>query len=353
VKALKLYGIGDLRFEDVPVPEPAADEVLLKVLAAGICGSDLPRVFSTGVRKYPTIIGHEFAGEIVSVGEGADPRLAGRRAAVFPLLPCFKCPPCEEKNYASCRNYDYYGSRRDGAFAEFIAVKEWNLVLLPDNVPTKAAAMMEPCAVAVHAIGKSGIKRGDNVCIFGAGAIGLILANIAYLQGAKNVAILDVDGAKLDFARGLGLKHVSSSRDDGYLDELAVLTEGKGADICIDAAGVPAAVVGCLNAVRASGTVVLMGNPSGDMMFAQDDYWTILRKQLTLKGTWNSGYGGMPGNDWDKALKYLSGGKLDLSGLITHTFPLEESEKAFSLMRDRNEFYVKLLFLPQGKEPVI
>jgi len=352
MKALNMYGVGDIRFEEVPMPEPAADEALLKVLAVGICGSDVPRMFSKGVKRYPMIIGHEFAGEIVAVGDSVDPRLAGRRAAVFPLLPCFKCPPCLEKDYASCRDYDYYGSRRDGAFAEYIAVKEWNLVPLPDNVPTMAAAMMEPCAVAVHSIGKSGLKRGDTVCVFGAGAIGLILARIAYLQGAKNVMVLDVDETKLEFTRGLGFKHAYNSRGGEYLDALLSITEGKGADICFDAAGVPAAVVGCFNAARPSGTVVLMGNPSGDMPFSQDDYWTILRKQLTLKGTWNSSYGGYAGNDWDKALKYISSGKLDLCGLITHTFPLEDADKAFALTRDNSGFYVKVMFLPQGKEPV-
>ena len=131
MKALRLHGINDLRVEDIPAPKPAADEVLLKVLAAGICGSDLPRVFSKGAYHYPIILGHEFAGEITEAGEGVDPSLVGKMAAVFPLLPCFTCKACKEGHYASCANYDYYGSRRDGAFAEYIAVKVWNLVLVP------------------------------------------------------------------------------------------------------------------------------------------------------------------------------------------------------------------------------
>ena len=348
MKALVLHGPGDLRYEeDVPMPEPAADEVLLKVLAAGICGSDIPRVFTKGVKHYPMIIGHEFSGEVVAVGEDADPRLAGSRAAVFPLLPCFSCAACEKKNYASCSNYDYYGSRRDGAFAEYIAVKDWNLMLLPDNVSAMTAAMMEPCAVAVHALGKSGVKRGDSVCIFGAGAIGLILAKLADLQGAERVILLDIDDAKLEFARGQGFRHVFNNRGDSYLEEVFALTGGQGPDICIDAAGVPATVAGCLKAVRAAGTVVLMGNPSGDILLNQDDYWAILRKQLTLKGTWNSDYGKGVNNDWDRALKYLSSGKLDISGLVTHTFALEDGVDAFRMIRDRSAFNIKVLFLPQ------
>jgi len=350
VKALSLHGIGDLRYEDVPVPEPAADEVLIRVQAAGICGSDIPRVYDTGVKKYPTIPGHEFAGEIVTVGEHVDPGLAGRRVAVFPLLPCFKCGPCNEKNYASCKSYDYYGSRRDGAFAEYLAVKEWNIVPIPDKVPIEVAAMLEPCAVAVHALGKTAIKRGDVVCVFGAGAIGLILAKLAYLNGAAHVFVLDIDDAKLDFAKKQGLDHTYNSRESEYLDRIISLTEGRGADICIDAAGVPAAVVGCFNAARAAGTIVLMGNPSGDMLFKQDDYWTILRKQLTLVGTWNSDFGGVLSNDWDKALKNLSSGKLDVSGLITHSVSIDSAIEAFEMMRDQKEFFVKVMILPNDKE---
>ena len=350
MKALNLYGIGDLRYEDVPAPEPGPEEVLIKVLAAGICGSDVPRVFSKGVYKFPTIIGHEFAGEIVSVGDNVSPSLAGRRTSVFPLLPCFKCAECEKENYASCKNYSYYGSRTDGAFAEYICVRQWNLMLLPDSVPTKVGAMMEPCAVAVHAIGKAGIKKGDTVCIFGAGAIGLILAKLASIYGAKIVVLLDIDEAKLDFARGQGIKYTYSSLGDAYLDDVKALTEGNGADVCIDAAGVPAAVASCFKAARASGAVVLMGNPSGDMLFKQDDYWEILRKQLTLVGTWNSDFGEKFNNDWDKALKYLSSGKLDITGLVTHTYRLDEFDAAFSLVRDQNEFFVKVMFLPNEKE---
>ena len=131
MKALNLHAVGDLRYEDVPMPVRQAGEVLLKVHACGICGSDLPRVFTKGTYHFPTIPGHEFAGEIV---EADDPSLVGRRAAVFPLLPCRKCEACQVGEYAQCSDYDYYGSRRDGAFAEYIAVKEWNLVFFDDSL---------------------------------------------------------------------------------------------------------------------------------------------------------------------------------------------------------------------------
>ncbi|MCL1895866.1 MAG: galactitol-1-phosphate 5-dehydrogenase [Clostridiales bacterium] len=349
MKALNLYDIGDLRYEEVPMPEPEADEVLLKVLAAGICGSDVPRVFTTGTYYFPTIPGHEFAGEIVATGTDVSRNLLGKRAAVFPLLPCFACDACKGENYASCQNYDYYGSRRDGAFAEYIAVKAWNLVLIPENVPTVWAAMTEPCAVAVHAIGEADLRKNDTVCIFGAGAIGLIIAQLARGMDAR-VILLDIDDEKLSFAQHLGFTHtLNVENDEECMDTVESITGGRGADICIDAAGTPGSIAGCLKAAGTFATIVLLGNPSSDMVIGQEDYWLILRKQLTLIGTWNSDFGKRK-NDWKTALLHMESGSIDLSKLITHAFALIDSDAAFELARDRNEFFVKILFLPHERD---
>jgi L-iditol 2-dehydrogenase len=128
--ACNLHGVGDLRYEEVPVPPLGADEVMLQVRAAGICGSDIPRVFEKGTYHFPTIPGHEFAGVISAVNPG-DESLLGKTVAVFPLIPCGKCAACQIGEYAQCADYDYYGSRRDGAFAEYIAVKNGIWFLCP------------------------------------------------------------------------------------------------------------------------------------------------------------------------------------------------------------------------------
>lgn len=349
MKALNLHAVGDIRYEEVPMPEPAGDEALIKVMAAGICGSDIPRVFSKGTYRFPTIPGHEFAGEIVAVGEGCGRELVGKRAAVFPLLPCFVCDACKNEAYASCVSYDYYGSRRDGAFAEYIAVKIWNLVFVPDSVSILWAAMTEPCAVAVHAVAKAAVKAGDTVCIFGAGTIGLIIAQLARGLGAENVILFDIDEKKRAFARQLGFRYAFDNSDTEWQAELLGLTGGKGAEVCIDAAGFSETVSACFRAAAAFATVVLMGNPAGDILLKQNDYWEILRKQLTLKGTWNSDYGSGK-NDWKTALSYMESGAVDLSGFVTHSFALPEAKAAFDFALDRKEFYVKIMFLPHGNE---
>jgi L-iditol 2-dehydrogenase len=342
--ACNLHGIGDLRYEEVPAPRPEADEVVLQVKAAGICGSDIPRVFEKGTYHFPTIPGHEFAGLIVEAGDKA---LLGRRAAVFPLIPCGECEACQTGEYAQCHNYDYYGSRRDGAFAEYIAVKKWNLVFIPDTVSFEHAAMCEPCAVAIHALSRAGVGLGDTVAIFGAGAIGLLAAQIARGSGAARVVLADVDEDRLAFAGELGFACRVNSRKEDPAGYVRRISGGRGADLVLDAAGVASAVEGCLRSVKTFGKVILMGNPAGNMDISQKAYWEILRKQLTLKGTWNSSYNDAR-NDWRLAINCMENGTLALSKLITHRFSLAECGKAFELARKREEFYMKIMFVQEN-----
>jgi L-iditol 2-dehydrogenase len=323
------------------VPRPGPDEVLLQVKAAGICGSDIPRVFEKGTYHFPTIPGHEFAGLIV---DAADKTLLGRRAAVFPLIPCGECGACQIGEYPQCKHYDYYGSRRDGAFAEYVAVKKWNLVFIPETVPFEHAAMCEPCAVAIHALSQVGIGLGDTVVIFGAGTIGLLAAQIARGWGAAQVVLADVDEAKLAFAGELGFTHRINSKQEDPAEYVYRITGGKGADVALEAAGVASALEGCLKSVKTFGKVVLMGNPAKNMDISQKAYWEILRKQLTLKGTWNSNYNDAH-NDWRLAVNCMENGTLSLEKLITHRFSFADCGKAFDLAQQRWEFYVKIMFV--------
>jgi L-iditol 2-dehydrogenase len=340
MKALNLHAIGDLRYEDVPMPKRQSGEVLLKVHACGICGSDIPRIFHHGTYHFPTIVGHEFSGEIV---DADNPELIGRRAAVFPLIPCRKCAACETGEYAQCADYDYYGSRRDGAYAEYIAVKEWNLIFFSDTLSYEEAAMVEPAAVALHAIGQGEVKVGDTVAIFGAGPIGLMLSMWAKANGAFQVILCDIDQTKVDFAKSLGLDAVNS-RETDPVEYIRNATNGMGADVCIEGAGVTQTFEQTLWAAKKFGHVVCMGNPIGDMKLTQKGYWEILRKQLTVRGTWNSHYN-RNNNDWQKAIKAIETGIINVRPLISHRFKLSESEKAFNMMLNHTEFFNKVMFV--------
>ena len=328
MNAAVLHAVGDLRYEQVPMPEIAEDEVLLKVMACGVCGSDIPRVYTKGTYHFPTIPGHEFAGEIVASN---DPALLGRRAAVFPLLPCRKCAPCQVGEFANCLDYDYYGSRRDGAFAEYLAVKKANLILAPDTLSFDCAAMCEPGAVARAAIRRMNIELGDLVVIYGAGPIGLIAAQWAKRAGAGCVRVVDISEEKLAFAAQFGFAAYDPEKDGP-------------ADAALEGTGAAPALNNAIRALKAHGKLVLMGNPMGDMNIKSDVYSLILRKELRMTGTWNSSYNDMV-NDWEATIAAMADGSIRYEGLITHRYPLAQVNEALEMMRDKKEFFTKVMLV--------
>lgn len=342
MKALVLHGVGDLRYEDVPMPVPSAGEVLLKIHACGICSSDIPRIFVTGTYHFPTIPGHEFSGEIVQTGEGVDPALLGKRAAVFPLLPCRECEPCAREAYAQCKHYNYFGSRCDGGFAEYLAVPVWNLVFCDDTLDYRIAALCEPSAVSLHALKLSGLKPGQDVVVVGSGTIAFLIASFAKSQGAANVIVCGRNRAKLDFARGLGFGAVNTQT--GNLEEqVKALLGGKLADISFECVGKASTAENAIEVCDAFGTVILVGNPEGDMTFGKNIYWKILRQQLTVKGTWNSSYSSSC-NDWQEALMHMAKDPELFSSLVTQTYSLDESAAALACVRNPEEFSLKVMF---------
>ena len=327
MKAASLFGIGDLRYIDMPLPKVEKDEVLVKIKCCGVCGSDIPRVFKKGTYHFPTVIGHEFSGIVEQDDSGL---LTGKKVAVFPLLPCFECESCKKKEYATCKNYDYYGSRRDGAMAEYIAVKRWNLIEIPENVSLYEGAMCEPLSVGLHASSKLNIKEGDNVLVSGAGPIGIIVGRWLKLFGAKDVYYFDIDSRKIDFIKQIGFKEYN--KDMEY-------------DCIIEGTGNGKALETCLSSVKSGGKVVLLGNPSSDVQLSQNAYWHIMRKELTILGTWNSSYNDLQ-NDWKESLKAISEGKITVSDLITHKFSLSKVNDAFNMMNEKSEFFNKVMICP-------
>ncbi len=342
MKACVLHAVGDLRFEDAPAPKPAPGEVLLRVEACGVCGSDIPRVFEKGTYRFPLIPGHEFAGEVVEVGAEADPALVGKRFAVFPLLPCRQCVMCEAGRYAQCSDYDYLGSRSDGAFAEHVTAPVWNLVPVPEGLSAEAAAMAEPAAVAIHAVERAGVAAGDALLVFGAGPIGLLIAMWAKSAGAQRTLLVDVDPGKVEFAQRLGFPDAFDA-GTGDLDEWVKNETGSGADVVIEASGSSPAYEQAVRCARPFGKVVLLGNPAGEMRLTQDGYWAILRKELTVLGSWNSTYGDLHGNEWRLALESMGNGTINVAPLITHRVPLEGLCDALDMMRQRSAFSCKVM----------
>ena len=345
MQACVLHTVGDLRCESVADPKPAAGEVLVHIAACGVCGSDIPRVFKTGTYRFPLIPGHEFAGTIASAGEGVDASIAGTRATIFPLIPCMKCAMCAAGEYALCADYDYLGSRSNGAFAEYVCAPAWNVLPIPDNLSLEEAAMTEPAAVALHALRQGEIQGSEEVCIVGAGPIGLLVGMWATELNAGMVMLADIDERKLAFAKELLPDALLIDPRERPVGEMVHSLTGYGADLVVDATGSAAAVAQCLHAAKPFGRVVLLGNPEGDMTLPKDAYWAILRKQLRLTGSWNSSYDPTKRDDWRATIEFMTSGKLDVKPLITHRIGLPGILGAMEKMRDRSEFSNKILYV--------
>lgn len=339
MKAYVLRGVNNLRYEDIDKPNCPKGWAIVKVKAAGICSSDIARVFTKGTYKFPTVPGHEFSGIVETVGSMEDRQMVGKHVGVFPLIPCRKCVQCAEKHYEMCASYDYLGSRRDGGFAEYVAVPVWNLRTIDESISFTSAAMLEPLAVALHAMKLSGIKNGDNVAIIGTGMIGISAAQWAKNLGAGSVTIIGRNELKRSIIEKCDLKY-EVCNDKDTVDQY---------DIVLEAVGTPQSVDLSVNAAIPGGTIVLMGNPSGNIELVQNTYWRILRKQLRLVGTWNSSYDGTNPSDWTESIDALANKKVDVESLISHCFGQEELMKGFKLMRDHRVPYIKVMTIWNNK----
>lgn len=348
MEALVLYGIGDLRLQQIPVPNVSEGEVRVRIGFCGVCGSDIPRIFAKGTYSFPTVCGHEFAGVVDACGSGVEGFAPGDAVVVFPLLWCGKCAACEQGKYVQCHDYGYLGSRSDGAFAEFIVAPKENLIPVPHGVTLEEAAMTEPAAVALHALRRvQSSLVGKTVAIFGAGPIGLMAAQWARIMGASDVFLFDIVEEKLELAERLGFEQAFNSAIEDAVTLVKAQTDGKGAHVCIESAGVPQTYLNALGSVGRGGSVVLLGNPVADVTLPATLISQLMRREVSLLGTWNSDYS-IAGNDddWRCVLQAIVSGRLVLSPLITHRVPLTDSTETLHMMKDKSEFYAKVLIHP-------
>jgi len=339
MEAIVLHAVGDLRYEQVPVPVPQPGTVLVRIAFCGVCGSDIPRCFSKGTYRFPTICGHEFSGVIEAVGKDVTNWQRGDRVVVFPLLWRDDHPACEQGQYAQSDGYDYLGSRSDGGFAEYVVAPIRNLIRLPDHVPLDEAAMTEPAAVSLHAARRAQVQLGESVAIFGLGPIGLMLAQWVRAMRAGPILLFDVDPGKLELARALGFDDVHYSRQVNPQQVIQDATGGRGVHVGFEAAGVPATMLAAMESVRQAGRVVMLGNPSTDVTWPATLISRLMRREVQILGTWNSTYS-VYGDDDDWRT-------LSLKALITHRMPLSKGIEALTMMRDGNAFYTKVLLHPQ------
>lgn len=350
MKAVLMTEINHLEVVDAEIPKPMEDEVLLKIMAVGVCGSDIPRILKFGSHVLPIIPGHEFAGEVMEVGEKVEGWKTGERAAAAPLIPCNECEWCRKGIYSLCEKYQYYGSRNNGAFAQYLAVKADNLIKLTDNTPYDWGATIDPAANALHAFFRAKAASDDTICVFGMGAIGLFAIQYARALGMKTIIAVDVNDEKLITAGKCGATHTINSGREDALAKIKEYTEGKGVSVSFDMSGVPSAQTQAVLAAGKMGRVVYLGISHAGLSLPEEAVDNILRYQLAVMGSWNSFSNPFPGREWTEAAELMAKGDLAPDLLISHKLELEQMPKTFRQIEKKEIVFNKIMFYPNGME---
>ncbi|MDU5107298.1 galactitol-1-phosphate 5-dehydrogenase [Clostridium sp.] len=350
MKSMRLHEINKFTYDDVEKPVPKGEEILVRVGACGICGSDIPRVYELGTKVYPVIVGHEFSGTVVEVGDEKNKDLIGKTATIFPLIPCRECDSCKTGNYAQCSNYNYLGSRSDGGFAEYCLVpSKWNLVFSNNpDVSKEELSLVEPATVAQHALRKGDLKAGETVAILGAGPIGIMIGRWAKIFGAKQVILVDISDVKVKFAEDRGFKVINSIKED-CSKIIKELTNGRGADLVVEGTGSSGGINTAIECVKTFGRIALLGNPHQDTTIKLSNHSDILRKEITLIGVWNSYYLNTPINEWRYTVDMIDERKLELSDLITHKSSLKNLKNLFDDIYNKEITICKAIYSDKAK----
>ena len=324
MKALVLYGPGEYRIDpDWPMPDVKAGWVRIRVRYAAICGSDLPRFTTTGSYHHPMILGHEFAGEVERPATGSSRFKGGERVAVLPIIPCGNCPGCVLGEPFHCENYQFLGSRNDGGFAEYCVAPETNLFRLPDEISMRAGAMIEPAAVALHAVRRSGFVPGQSALVFGAGAIGLLIGLWLKIFGGRQVAMVDLRDENLELARSMGFKDV-------YNPESVAAGLSGLFDHTFEAAGSNAALLEAVERTETKGTLTVVGRDTVDTRIPLGSFEKLMRREMSLRGSWGYNLRG----DSDFLQESLLPGRLDPDRLISSEVALDDAPQTIKRMAD-------------------
>lgn len=329
MKSVVIHAEGSVRVEERPVPQiQTADDVQVRVVCSGLCGSDIPRIFNNGAHYYPITLGHEFSGYVEACGADVTDLRPGDAVACVPLLPCFSCPECEKGFYSLCKRYQFVGSRSDGGNAEFIVVKRANLFRLPAEMTITDGAFIEPITVGLHAFHLAGGCTDKNVVIVGAGTIGLLAMQSALALGARSVTAIDINDERLTLAKRLGATRILNSKTSDVAQMAAMLEESRFDQLVLETAGTPQTVALAIAIAGPRAQLALVGTLHHDLHLPAATFGQILRKELTLLGSWMNYSAPWPGEEWETATRLLAQKKFTLSPLIAHTGDFDSFARA-------------------------
>jgi L-iditol 2-dehydrogenase len=343
VKALLLRAYNDLAYLDVPEPVLQLDEVLVRVRACGICGSDVHGVDgSTGRRIPPIIMGHEAAGDIVVVGPAVHNWQVGDRVTFGCVVHCGDCFHCRRGEPELCDRRRWLGvsipdQRMHGAFAELVAVPQQILYCLPAGLAYEQAALLEPLTIAAHALARTPVNLYDSALVVGAGMIGLVVVQLLRLAGCGQIIAVDVNPARLALARRLGATATLRSDEGDIAAQVKARTGGRGADVAFEAVGIEQTIALTIQGLRKGGSLTLIGNLAPTVSVPLQ---TIVIQELTLRGTTNAAY------EWDACIGMLASGAVDVTPLISVVAPLTEGAHWFARLRSPDAGLFKVLLQP-------
>jgi L-iditol 2-dehydrogenase len=346
MQAMVLTEYGRLELNDRPTPSPAADEVLIRVAACGICGSDVHGYDGSSGRRIPPIVmGHEAAGTVVSTGSGADRFKAGDRVTFDSTVCCGACSFCARGEINLCDRREVVGVscgeyRRDGAFAEYIAVPERIVYPIPDNLSFAEAAMLEPASVALHAVGATELGGGETALVVGSGMIGLLTMQAAFAGGCSRVFVADVDASRLEMARAMGATEVIPHSGPALVQECLRLTGGVGVDVAFEAVGRDETVNVAIDATRKGGTITLIGNVTPEVKLPLQK---VVSRELRLQGTAASA------GEYPQAIALISAGLMRVKPLITEVAQLSDGPRWFDRLHAREPSVMKVVLVPSNE----
>jgi L-iditol 2-dehydrogenase len=343
VKALVLKEYRRFAIEDIPVPALEPHEVLVRVRACGICGSDVHGMDGSSGRRIPPIVmGHEAAGIIDEIGGAVTGWKKGDRVTFDSTVSCGECWHCRRGEINLCDHRRVLGVscgeyRRHGAFAEYVAVPQHILYRLPDNLSFEQAAMVEAVSVAVHAVERTPLSLNAAVAVVGTGMIGLLVVQVLRARGCGQIIAIDLDQGKLKLARQFGATHALPADEPGWPDKIRALTGGRGVDAAFEVVGLPATVKTAIESVRKGGSITLVGNLKPQVELPLQ---AVVTRELTLIGTCASA------GEYPACLELIASGKVNVTDFISATPPLEEGAQWFERLYAGEKGLMKVLLKP-------
>ncbi len=319
MRAVVVEQPGKVGVQQVDDPTPGPREVVVKVEACGVCGTDVHLLEGDSpLASYPLVPGHEFCGEVVEVGAGVEHLKVGDFVAVDPNLPCGRCRFCQAGRDNLCENYQAIGVTRAGACAELVAAPAANAFLLPADLPRAWGTLVEPLSCAVHGFDRLGAKLADRYLIYGAGTMGLLMAQLAHRAGAAAVDVVDLKESRLPVAKRLGADHTATSADE--------LDHPQGWEVVIDATGVVPAIEDGLRRVARGGTFLMFGVTPAEAT-ATFSPFRLYNEEVTVIGSMAVLH------SFERARDLLVGGAVDAAAMLTHSMALDSYEAAMATFR--------------------